>query len=136
MRKLIATVLPAALFAAPLALAAPQPMPAQAPASSTTAVHVDSATLHTFAKAYEDAQQVKMKYMGRVATAKTKDQKDAIEQQAVKEMKQHVSRYMPVSRYIAVGDTINSNPDLRKQLIAILQADQKKSTPASPGSGN
>lgn len=41
---------------------------------------------------------------------------------------------MPVSAYVEAGKAVNASPALRKQLIAILKTDQKKSMGANPGS--
>lgn len=134
MHRFALAILPAALFAAPPLLAAPpQHTMTMKPPAPSTAIKVSPAALHKFANAYEDVRQVRVEYITKIKTAKGSDQKKAIKKQAVKEMKQHISRYMPVSRYIQIGKEINTNPALRKRLMAILQADQKK---AGAGSGS
>jgi len=128
MRKLRGLILPAALVAAPLAFAAPAPkpaMPAQPPASQSHA-NVDSATLHKFASAYEDVMTLRAKYIGQLKSAKSNKQKNAIKKKATTAIKHRIAKHMPVSQYEKVGKAVNKNPALRKRLIAILKADQKK----------
>jgi len=136
MRKLRSLILPAALLAAPIALAAPppKPMPAKPPASHATA-KVSSATLHKFAAAYEDVMTLRAKYMGQLKSAKNKKEKTAIKQKATSAIKKRISTHMPVSQYEKVGKAINKNPKLRKRLIAILKSDQKKAKAQAGGQG-
>jgi|GEM_PF-2217518 len=141
MRKLALTIIPAAMFAAPLALAAPpvpptakSPPPMQAPTASTRAA-VDSATLHKFASAYEDIRQVRMEYMLKMKTAKTDKDKTAIKQEATSTMKQHIQKHMPVAEYVKVSKEVQANPDLRKRLVAIIKSDMHKAAPGSATHG-
>lgn len=137
MRKLALSIFPAALIAAPLALAAPpaqSSMPMKPPAAATQA-HVDSATLHKFASAYEDIRQVRAQYMLKLKTAKTKKDKAQVRQQATQTMKQHISKHMPVAEYIKVSKAVQANPHLRERLIAILKADMKKPAPGGATHG-
>ncbi len=133
MRRLVMLIAPAALVAAPLAFAAPptqSAMPMQSLPASTK-VSVDSATLHKFASAYEDVRQVRFGYATKFKAANTATQKTAIKDEAIKTMKQHITKYMPLAEYIKVSKAVSANPKLRERLITILKADQKKSAPGA-----
>ncbi len=134
MRKIAMIFLPAALLTAPLVLAAPPPkMPPIHPPAQRPAPHVDTATLHKFASAYQDIMGLRMRYLPKIRAAKTGAKKNAIKQQAMKVMKQHISKYMPVSEYIKVGKEVNASAKLRKRLTAILRANQKTSKSVGKG---
>lgn len=129
MRKFRLILLPLALLAAPFALAgtptAHPPVHMQPPAAAS-APSIDSATLHKFAKAFEEVRHVRGKYMIKFKNAKTAKQKSALKKQAIKEMKQDISKHMPVKQYVKVAKAVNANPNDRKRLIKILKADSKK----------
>jgi len=136
MRKFRSILLPVALLAAPVALAAapkpahpPMHMPMQPPAAAS-APKIKSATMHKFASAFEQVRQVRGKYMIKIQSAKTAKQKTALKKQAVKEMKHDISTHMPLPQYVKVAKAIKTNPAERKRLIKILQADSKK--PSTP----
>lgn len=138
MRKFAPAFVPAALVVASFAFAAPPPQtPARmhAPAAGTHA-QVDTATMHKFANAYEDVMQVRTKYLGKITSAQGPKKKAAIKQQATREMKQRISRYMPVTEYIKVGKEINASTALRKRLMVILRQDRRSAMPASPATGS
>lgn len=137
MRKFALSIIPAALLAAPLAFAAPAPQPAAPmPSPSTSAkTSVDSATLHKFASAYEDVRQVRVGYAAKFRAANTATQKTAVKAEAIKTMKQHITKHMPLAEYIKVGKAIRTSPDLRARLIAILKADSKKAAPGTTHGG-
>ncbi len=139
MHKLLFGLASAALLTAPLAMAAPQssqpqsPAQQQPPAQLKKAPMPSSTELHKFAAAYVDVQGLRTHYMSKLATAKSTNQRTAIEKQATQDMKTRIKKHMPVSEYQKVGKEISANPEARKQLIKIIQADQKKATPPSPG---
>lgn len=137
MRRLVMLIAPAALVAAPLAFAAPPPKPAMhmPPPSTSAKSSVDSATLHKFASAYEDVRQVRIGYASKFKAASTSTQKKAVKAKAIKTMKQHIAKHMPVAEYIKVGKAVRANPSLRKRLITILKADQKKAAPGAMHGG-
>lgn len=135
MRKFALLALPA-LVAAPLALAAPMPQPpanTQKPAAPASAPSVDSAALHKFAAAYEDVRVIRTKYMIRFKTAKDDKDKAAIRKEAIKDIKQHIAKHMPVSEYMKVAKAVNANPAMRKRLVKIMQADAKAAGPSQSG---
>lgn len=137
MRRLVMLIVPAALVAAPLAFAAPpaqSAMPMQSPPASSK-VSVDSATLHKFASAYEDVRQVRIGYVAKFKAANTATQKTAVKAKAIKTMKQHIAKHMPLAEYIKVSKAVSANPTLRTRLIAILKADQKKPAPGAMHGG-
>lgn len=136
MRKFALAFLPA-VAAAPLAFAAPPrpPAPMHAP-SVGTAAHVNTATMHKFASAYEDVMQIRTKYIGKIHAAKGADQKTALKQRATRVMKQRISHYMPVTEYVKVGKEINASPALRQHLMMILRADRRAAMAAAPATGS
>ncbi|MGH8272717.1 MAG: DUF4168 domain-containing protein [Gammaproteobacteria bacterium] len=133
MRKLAFSILPLALLVAPLALASPPPQPLPVPAGNPAGMNVNSAMLHKFAAAYEDVRPLRTKYMGKFEAAKSDKQKTAIKQEAMQDIKQAISKHMPLSQYKRVAKAVHDNPAVRKRLIKILQADEKKAAPPMHG---
>ena len=137
MRKLVYSIIPAALLAAPLALAAQPsqpkpPAPAVAKSAKTT---VDQATLHKFAKAYEGLRQLRGKYMAKYEAASTATQRTAVKQQANDAMRKRITHYMPVAEYIRVSRVVSANTKVRERLISILKADMPKPARKAPPHG-
>ena len=132
MFKLNRTIVTAALLFAPLALAV---TPAQSPAGKGGS-HVDSATLHKFAKAFEQVQVVDAKYKKKLKTARGPTRYKALKRKEGTEMRKRISRFMPVIDYMRLGKEINKSRALRRRLIVIVREDRKKAAKARHHGGN
>lgn len=126
MFKLNRTIVTAALLFAPLALAV---TPAQSPAGKGGS-RVDSATLHKFAKAFEQVQIVDATYREKLKTARGPTRFKALKRQEGMQMRKRISRYMPVIDYMRLGKKINKSRALRRRLTVIVNEDRKKAAKA------
>lgn len=116
---------PADSQAAPGAGSATAPQPGMPPMQQQQQQDVSKAQLQQFVQAFRQVQTVQQKYEPALKAKDPKKVQD-VQNQAAQEMVSGIQKSgMTVQQYNQIAQTLNSNPDLRQKVLAMLnQQDQ------------
>lgn len=130
----VAIATPSFALAAPSQAAHP-PQPQAMPPAQASAPKISDTEFNNFVKAYEALRPIRMKYVQELHQTKDKQKQKQLREEGMKEMKQKISTFMPVSEYVKVGRAINMTPALRKRFMQAIGAETHRRPPAAGTGG-